>query len=363
MFNSFKTLYADLKLTPHYEKEAALTRLENWCTSYISQDISYTGSEEERYRSYLSLTQNFLDDFLAIVTKEAQTRFDGMNAIQYAAFKGYDHFLSQFVPTHPELLNEENKLGMTALHFAALKGHIHSVKVLLNANILPNKVNKDREFPIHSALFLANKMDQELKKRKIELFNILKNAAPFTMNAVTLNGETVAHLMAKNGFTNLLEDLAKEHSILLFTKNNHGKYPIHLAILNQQLQTVERLITIPGIEELRDAEKRCALHYAAAFGNVEMIKACVITKNYLNARDAYQKTPLIRAAESGNLEAVQFLVELGAEVGVVDLEGFTILDYALQNQNTKLKEWIQQNTSLKNPTMRTINTPWFSSLR
>ena len=328
MFISFQKLCEYLNLTSSYKKQEQLVRLDDWCTSHISQDVSYTGTESERYKNYLSFAKNYLDHFLKEVTEEflLQTNFEGMNAIQYAAFKGYNHFLALIAQSHFHLLNEGNQAGMTALHLGALKGHIHSVKTLLEAKVLPNNANADREFPIHSALILTID-NEELKKRKIELFHLLKQAAPYTINAVTINGDTVAHLMAKNGFVSLLADLIKEQSPLLFIKNNHGKYPIHIAILNRQLKAVQTLMTVPNMGTLCDAEKRTPLHYAAVYGDADMIKTCIGDGSYLNARDSYEKTPVMSAKRSGNFAAVKLLVELGADEQTTDEEDFAILDY------------------------------------
>ena len=119
---TFEELCNDLGLTPMYTDESQLDVLESWCYHAISQDLRYTGSNEEKYTQYYSLVSTYLNDFLPYTpTHLAQKipQFENLNSIQYAAEHGYNRYIQDQPTLHDSILNAEDEEGMTPLHSSA----------------------------------------------------------------------------------------------------------------------------------------------------------------------------------------------------------------------------------------------------
>lgn len=355
MITTFEDLCNKLNLGTQSASKAQLDALASWCQDHISQDVLYTGSEKERYTAYMKLAEHYLNVFLPVASrgfKVADPALNHMNCIQYAAYKGYDRFLAQkSKQLDLELLNESNAVGMTSMHLAASSGHVHTVKLLLSLGILPDKTNKNGQFPLYTALVLPIAHDLKLKQAKIEAFHLLRVNMPTLVNAVDINGDTVAHLMASDGFDTMIRELPRH---LLFVTNNFAKYPIHVAILNRQLSVVRELMSIPEMSEVRDAEKRTPLHYAAQYGTKKLAALCLKDKASLEARDTFGMTPLLSAAKSGNLPVLQWLVEHKANVKATDGQGQSLWELARQSKNNDLIAWVSRTLGTEaNPPQET----------
>ncbi|KTD62347.1 ankyrin repeat domain-containing protein [Legionella shakespearei] len=343
MITTFDGLRRQLNLSQQFTSKEQLNDLASWCKEHISQDVVFTGTDKERYTAYMKLAEHYLTVFLPVASRDfsaVDPALNHMNCIQYAAYKGYDRFLAQKAELFsPELLNKGNVAGMTPLHLAALAGHIYTVNQLLSLGVLPDKINNNKQFPLYTALVLPIIYEAKLKQTKIGIFRLLLAKMPALVNAVDTNGDTVAHLMASNGFDTLIQELPRH---LLFVTNNFLKYPIHVAILNRQLSVVEKLMSIPEMSGVRDAEKRTPLHYAAQYGTEEFAALCFKDKKSLEARDTFGMTPLLSAAKSGNLPVVQWLVGQMANVNATDCQGQTLWDLAAQSKNNNLMVWVSR---------------------
>ncbi|MBI5250067.1 MAG: ankyrin repeat domain-containing protein [Desulfomonile tiedjei] len=64
---------------------------------------------------------------------------------------------------------------------------------------------------------------------------------------------------------------------------------------------------------------------AAAAGNMKQLRQLLRTPGAVNARNPQGRTPLMAAVINRHPEAVQFLVEMGADVNSVDLDGYSAL--------------------------------------
>lgn len=350
MITTFDSLCKRLNLSQDYTSKVQLDALISWCQEHISQDCSFMGPDKDRYIAYMTLAQEYFDTFLPAVSRNIShddPALNHMNFTQYAAYKGYDRFLARWEAKDSdiELLNTGNNAGMTPLHLAALNGHIHTVNALLARGVLPDKANHNGQFPLYSALVLPIAYEANLKKAKIDIFQLLQAKIPKLLNAVDHAGDTVVHLMASDGFDTLIKKLPEQKAIV-FTANNFKKYPIHVAILNQQLQAAQALLAIDGVSKVMDAESRTSLHYAAQYGTKEFAIICYKNGAELEARDDYAMTPLLIAAKYGNLQIVQWLVEQGANIQAVDCRGGTLLHLAVQSQQKKLVSWILDNLQM-----------------
>ncbi|KTC82733.1 ankyrin repeat domain-containing protein [Legionella cincinnatiensis] len=295
--------FTELNLPAQYEKDSDLKTLETWSQENISQDIHFRGTAPQRYDEYLAFTENFLDNFLAHLPA---------NFMQYAAQHGYDRFIS--LNSDSTKLNEPDNYGLTPLHQAAIKGYLFTVRALLKQGANPNLSNSQQQLPIQSSLLLPILHDEELPQLKEEIFFEL---FPVTTDALTKQdnaGNTLLHQLAAHGFLKIIKKLLNDNPQLAFIQNNVGVFPIHTAILNQQPEVVEFLLSIKGVSELSDSKNRNALHYAARYGSAKIVKMCCHMVANIDIRDSEGKTPLLLASLANNKEAVAVLTEYGAKI-------------------------------------------------
>ena len=159
------------------------------------------------------------------------------------------------------------------------------------------------------------------------------------------NGNTILHQMAIHDFGDLMDVLLQRNPQLAQINNKASHYPIHTAILNDQIENARALLYVKFADNLADSHGRIALHYAARVGNVEMIKLCCM-KNFTDVTDKEKKTPIMLAAELGILPAVQILISLGARLDLEDEHGLTVFHYAVLSNNKELVQWLLDNTDL-----------------
>lgn len=345
---TFETLCKELNLTSELTQTSQLTALEHWCNEHISQEERVTGDEHLKYRVYLDLASNYLDKFLAYLPADLHQRvpqFGDLNVIQYAAEQGYDRFITAQDGLSENLLNEGDRYGMTPLHKSAVHGYPFSVQALLNKGADAQKLNARKQYPIHSALFVPMLYEDGLIQRKETIFRALLPHSPQALTAQDQDGNTVLHQMALHGFDKLMKEVLKTNPQLAFICNNASHYPIHTAILNHQQTIIPLLLPIKGVSVLGDAQERVPLHYAARYGTDEIVQACCQATPDINIRDSEAKTPLLWAAAADNPDALMILIQNGADPSLSDYQGFSILHYAVNEQNESLVRWITHNTS------------------
>lgn len=311
---TFNELGKELELTSKYEQDALLDALEAWCFNHISRDRQYAGSPAEKYQEYQALAKDYLDVFLPSGSPDPSTTLPilgDLNAVQYAARFGYDHFLNEENIVTNDLLNKPDKTGMTPLHLAAIQGYVHTVDVLLAKGADPTIANQQAQLPIHSALFVPMLHEHDLLSKKEAIVYSLLSHAPGTIACQDESGDSIFQLMAVHGFDTLMSDLLNKYPHGVFQQNNHAHYPIHTAILNNQLGIATQLLAIDKVPMLHDAKGRRALHYAARCGTKEMVSACCRVMPDVNVQDSEGKTPLDLAKAAKNSDAVEILIKYG----------------------------------------------------
>lgn len=322
----FELLCDELHLTKEPEEAEQLERLKNWWKNTVSTDVKFKGSSLEEYTQYYNAAKQYCDVFLA-------KKFAPMSPTQYAAFNGYDRYLSGLNET-AEIFSQPGNDGMTPLHWAAYKGHLHTVETLLEKGANPEKLNNEEQMPIYSTLLVPIKTNDRLYSRKQAIFELLFNKYPESIYHPDKSGDTVLHLMASDDhFSELLKKQLELNPSSLSQPNNLKHYPIHTAILNNQIENVRLLLTSKmGIEIQPDREKRVALHYAAKYGSDDMIRLCIANTSDLNVRDTYNKTPLILAAEAGKQTSIEALLHHHAKAELMDCDHKTYLDHQQHKQ-------------------------------
>ncbi|MGB2837507.1 MAG: ankyrin repeat domain-containing protein [Candidatus Sulfotelmatobacter sp.] len=113
---------------------------------------------------------------------------------------------------------------------------------------------------------------------------------------------------------------------------------IHDAVKNNDLAKVRSLIKdSPDLVFSKDEDGFTPLHLAAASGYKEMAELLLANKADVNARDNSQSTPLHQAVAAGgeHTDLLELLIIYKADVNAADTNGLTPLHYATLADNGK----------------------------
>ena len=313
-----------------------LQKLIDWCEHTISTDLQSEGDLQTRAAFYQGLASLFLNEIQPHMLLDDLTApvasFEGMSSLQHIVNHGFDVYLKTIHPT-PEQINVAHN-GISLLAYAVAAGHVHTTEALLSLGADPKEKATGGASYLLRVLMLPIAYDEKMPKNKQAIYRLLSPFYPDLLAEKDSYGDTVLHKMALHGYTQLIEEiLSKPETIeLAFISNNFVHYPIHTAILNAQPDSLRLLIQVKGAGDIKDAKKRGPLHYAALYGNHEMVDHCLPYCDK-NAVDIYSRTPLICASIANNLQSLQALLASGVEVNEVDYEGRSALHYAVESNN------------------------------
>ena len=255
--------------------------------------------------------------------------FEGMTALQFVVNVGLDIYLKKLEPK-PEQINTKVN-GITLLQLAAARGNVHTTEVLLalGANLKETSTNNPILFS--GSLMLPIDHDEKMKQNKQSIYILLSQYAKNILDEKNQSGDTILHIMSLYGYNKLIKEILTNQKELASIPNNSRHYPIHSAILNGQHNSVKLLIAVDGIEKLTDAKGRNALHYAAKYGDDDMVKICLNSAISKDSVDKWNQTPLILASIAHNTAAVRELLDFGAQINMTDDAHRSALHYAVES--------------------------------
>lgn len=129
-------------------------------------------------------------------------------------------------------------------------------------------------------------------------------------------------------------------------RNSTDESPLMIAALMGQTDWVAKLIARGG-----DVNKTgwTPLHYAATRGNLAAMSLLLDNYAYIDASSPNGSTPLMMAAFYGTPEAVNLLLQAGADPLIKNAKGMTAIDFAQQNKRTDSAELIAKFVRSKQP--------------
>jgi len=123
-----------------------------------------------------------------------------------------------------------------------------------------------------------------------------------------------------------------------------GEYDLHQAVLDNDLQLVQRLLRKGAAINNIGSRKYgygSALHLAVREGHVEIAKLLLDRGAEVDVLDPDDFTPLHNAAWNGNLEMTELLLAAGADINAGTYDGDTPLTLAQNNDQAQVAEFIQ----------------------
>ncbi|KAG8345630.1 putative Ankyrin repeats (3 copies) putative Ankyrin repeat [Trypanosoma vivax] len=199
---------------------------------------------------------------------------------------------SEMLKQKPSLIDSIEAGGFSALHFAAFNGDLDMLYMLLEHKPTLDLRNYDGNTP----MIMAAKVRQHAAIR-------LLIEAGADVNCTTPTGGTAAHFAASMG----------------------------------HVDTVRYLVDLGANVMHQDCETGSLLHWAAHSGDVNCIGAIIYEfKIPIDIRDSNGGTPLFTALFMKKVEAVEFLLEHGADPqAVVEGDHSTPLHIAVEHSNTE----------------------------
>jgi len=322
MLQTLQTIFEELGINPNEGGERELNLLQAWCHEHLSTDARFEG--DDAYDDCIEYVQEYHEFFLPLVANDASV--EGMNAIQYAAWQGYDVYLNGLKYTTPEVLSQSSDAGMTPLHLAAIKGHVQTLETLLVLGADPNKLNRQQQLPIHSALSVPMFHASDLIANKESIFKKLQSCTDVELTkAKDANGDTLMHMMASadigsDTFLSLFSECLSNiiYKDLVFCNNNQSHYPIHIAFLNKKEGMVGLFLDIPGVVSLRDNTGQVALHYAVmTHASDPILLKCIQATPDIDVHNRNAESALMVAIAQGNHAAKELLIEHHADINSI----------------------------------------------
>eukprot|EP00899_Mesostigma_viride_P011736 jgi/Mesvir1/20563/Mv06235-RA.5 len=249
-------------------------------------------------------------------------------------------------------LDGRGRMGQSALHCSAIAGHEEATEVLLDAGAEVDAVDKNGETPLHMAALGGHMHVAQLLLRRGAKFSVRDKdgmlpydfASNDEMRGV-FGGLLSPH--APSATTPRAEPFGpatpqpKEKTVTVhFESPGSKRTPVDLRKLYREaiemagagdlaeLKRILRDLRNPKLDHVKDAHGKTLLHAAASAGHNHVVEWLLEKGVWIDIIDKYGETALHRASQKGKLDTVKRLLDKGADVSVKKHDGRTPLDLA-----------------------------------
>ncbi|WP_264338380.1 ankyrin repeat domain-containing protein [Wolbachia endosymbiont (group A) of Cheilosia soror] len=228
----------------------------------------------------------------------------------------------------------QDKNCNTPLHSAASCGYTNAIELLveyIKSNGQKESINlqnKDGDTALHLAL---NNADDD---RNIDpFFDKLLNV---DFSIKNLEGITPLLAAVRNGSKALVERILNEKETSANdVDSKYGASMLHHAMANHNIGP----LTYNTHNSLNQPDFECEQEHEVVNGVLKAIlykiRSSKIEFN-INCTDKYGNTPLFVAVENGRSEAIERLIDGGADVSIVNKNGHTVFHYAIKKRSFEM---------------------------
>ena len=195
----------------------------------------------------------------------------------------------------------------------------------------------------YSALMLA------VKYANSKIFNFLieENASLLLFDK---KHNSILHIIVEHGKVELFDiimnaiDCSKcpNLKILFYTPNNEGNSPIEKAVLKVRIGILRSFRQIHNINFTNCKTGLSLLHLAVIITNInsgtrkELICEILTEMSLLESVDKQGQTPTLLAVSEQKVESLEILLTFNPNISVIDAEGFTMLQRAIEQFNKEI---------------------------
>lgn len=209
------------------------------------------------------------------------------------------------------------------------------VEILLKHKANVNVYDSNKQTVLH---YLADTNRILGDNKKAEIAELLLNEGA-DVNARTETGLTPLHIALKRGFKDLVDVFLKYDVDPNITEYENRSSPLHLATLNNHLapkseEMIIRALLQKGADvDLKQIDGKTPLHIAASTRYLtNKLTPLLEMECDVDCQDSKGKTPLHMACLNRNADNVQNLLNIGADMNIMDLDGNTAFFYFYEFQ-------------------------------
>jgi len=305
-------------------------------------------------RNYLKLTGFLIDNGLAI------DRIDSLGkTILYKEVERENYDTISFLIASGADINAQDNEGKTVLFDAVLKGPGNSTMIdflISKGADIDHRDYTERTIidDLVEAVLITQNNKKPTSKRFLDLrengdyFALLKKMLLFKpkINEPRKDGRTIIFDLVTENNLELLK-LMINASVDINIQDNESNTPLSymidegLKLTNQRSKEafLERLVFLLKFRidvNTLDKEGRTIYHKAVMANDIEVVEKLLTKKTNLDIKDKQGRTALHHTQWKGNYKIARLLIAAGADINAADYAGFTILNYAAILGHTRL---------------------------
>ena len=298
--------------------------------------------------------QKLVASLLAQKLDPNQAQGDGMTALHWAAYRNDSEMTATLLKAGAKIDVTTRLQGLTPFLLAAREGHAAVIDLLLNAGANVNTVNSLGTTPLMLATSSGDVASVKLLLDHGAAVNAKEKAwgeTPLMFAAAFGRTEVVKLLLARGADATIASRVEKLDSNKGYDPDAANEKPEGAAekaapkapLTPEQVEARKRAAEKRAeAAKMRSAQKMggmTALHFAAREGHLDTIKALVeagVNVNELSAAD--QTSPLLEAIYNGHFDAAKYLLDLGGDPKLVNVDGLAPL-YAVVDMQWPNRTW------------------------
>ncbi|KAI8581990.1 hypothetical protein K450DRAFT_230264 [Umbelopsis ramanniana AG] len=237
------------------------------------------------------------------------------------------------------LTSQSDILHRKPLHYAAMYGFARIADVLLQHSVANGEYSENQNF---TSRFWVDHEGYS------PLFYAILNGRTEATRVLIARGDIKDIDNALNPSSTFEEFNITNQELPRSTNFPHDSWcqsPLAIACKIGNARLTKLLIEVGANLEMKDEDGETPLYFAARNGHVDCIEALLrepLTKADINVQDTVNGyTPLMVAAIEGNASVVEKLVAYGADINLVDFEGWNAHEHAIFRGFTTLSELLK----------------------
>ena len=252
---------------------------------------------------------------------------DGRTALHYAAMQPNSkclRLLLRRLMLDKKNLNTTDNEQMTALHWSVFYNRLENFKLLVREGAETTKRDVKGRCLLHMAV-----LNPDTDSARIVRI-LLKHNRHFSRQ-FDCEKHTSLHLAVANGNLELVRELCLAEESALNDLDNLSRSVLHYAVLKNDMQLINILISAGVLPHHLDNTGASVLHYAAKNNSVQIVKRFLeCFKNFEDTTDKQGRTALMWAASEGSVKVLNLMLKNLSyfNIHASDEQGLTALHFA-----------------------------------